>query len=159
MCLHKRACLSYHLWSDSDQPISPGEVARRTTRHAMRISQGKLPFAHLALQCTEDFGLRACLIRLSWATNFGSHRGMEPRKPYPTDLSDRDWAVIQHLVPAAKPGGRPETYPTREIVEAIFSILRGGCAWRLLPHDVPPVADRLSVLLALADRWHVATDA
>jgi putative transposase len=63
---------------------------------------------------------------------------MEPRKPYPTDLSDREWALIQHLVPAAKPGGRPETYPKREILDAIFYILRSGCAWRLLPHDFPP---------------------
>jgi transposase len=63
---------------------------------------------------------------------------MEPRKPYPTDLSDREWALIQHLVPTAKPGGRPEHYPKREILDAIFSILRGGCAWRLLPHDFPP---------------------
>ena len=63
---------------------------------------------------------------------------MEPRKPYPTDLSDREWALIQHLVPAAKPGGRPEKYPKREILNAIFYILRGGCAWRLLPHDFPP---------------------
>ena len=63
---------------------------------------------------------------------------MEPRKPYPTDLSDREWALIQHLVPAAKPGGRLETYPKREILDAIFSMLRGGCAWRLLPHDFPP---------------------
>jgi putative transposase len=63
---------------------------------------------------------------------------MEPRKPYPTALSDKEWNLIHHLVPTAKPGGRPENYPTREIVEAIFSILRGGCAWRLLPHDFPP---------------------
>ena len=63
---------------------------------------------------------------------------MEPRKPYPTDLSDREWALIQHLVPAAKPGGRPEKYPKRDILDAIFYILRSGCAWRLLPHDLPP---------------------
>jgi transposase len=63
---------------------------------------------------------------------------MERRKPYPTDLSDKEWDLITHLVPAAKPGGRPEKYPKREILDAIFYILRGGCAWRLLPHDFPP---------------------
>ena len=46
--------------------------------------------------------------------------------------------MISHVVPAAQPGGRPATYPRRALLEAIFSILRGGCAWRLLPHDFPP---------------------
>jgi putative transposase len=63
---------------------------------------------------------------------------MEPRKPYPTDLSDKEWDLLKHLVPTAKPGGRPEKSPKREIMDAIFYILRGGCAWRLLPHDFPP---------------------
>jgi putative transposase len=63
---------------------------------------------------------------------------MESRKPYPTDLSDREWDLIKHLVPEARPGGRPEKYHKREILNAIFYILRGGCAWRLLPHDFPP---------------------
>jgi putative transposase len=63
---------------------------------------------------------------------------MESRKSYPTDLSDKEWDLINHLVPTAKPGGRPEKYPKREILDAIVYILRGGCAWRLLPHDFPP---------------------
>ena len=63
---------------------------------------------------------------------------MEPRKPYPTDLTDQEWALLAPYVPATKPGGRPEKYPKREILDAIFYILRGGCAWRLLPHDFPP---------------------
>jgi putative transposase len=63
---------------------------------------------------------------------------MAPRKPYPTDLTDKEWALIAPYVPTAKPGGRPEKYPKREILDAIFYILRGGCAWRLLPHDFPP---------------------
>jgi putative transposase len=63
---------------------------------------------------------------------------MAPRKPYPTDLTDKEWALIAPYVPTAKPGGRPDKYPKREILDAIFSILRGGCAWRLLPHDFPP---------------------
>jgi transposase len=63
---------------------------------------------------------------------------MAPRKPYPTDLTAKEWALLAPYVPAAKPGGRPEQYPKREILDAIVSILRGGCAWRLLPHDFPP---------------------
>ena len=63
---------------------------------------------------------------------------MMPRQPYSTDLSDHEWTLIQHLVPAAKPGGRPETYAKREILNGIFSLLRSGCSWRLLPHDLPP---------------------
>ena len=63
---------------------------------------------------------------------------MNPRQPYPTDLSDQEWDVITHLVPDAKPGGRPEAYPKREILNAIFYLLRSGCSWRMLPHDLPP---------------------
>ena len=63
---------------------------------------------------------------------------MEPRRFYPTDLRDHKWELIQAYVPQAKSGGRPEKYPKREILDAIFYILRGGCAWRLLPHDFPP---------------------
>jgi putative transposase len=64
--------------------------------------------------------------------------GMTPRQPYPTDLSDKEWNLIQHLVPEAKPGGRPEAYPKREILNGIFYLLRSGCSWRMLPHDLPP---------------------
>ncbi len=63
---------------------------------------------------------------------------MEPRKPYPTDVSDDEWEVLQPYVPESKLGGRPAKYPKREILNGIFSIVRGGCAWRLLPHDFPP---------------------
>jgi putative transposase len=63
---------------------------------------------------------------------------MEPRKPDPTDLTDKEWALIAPYGPTAKPGGRSEKYPTREILNGILYMLRGGCAWRLLPHDFPP---------------------
>jgi putative transposase len=63
---------------------------------------------------------------------------MNPRPSYPTDLRDHEWDVIKHLVPDATPGGRPEAYPKREILNAIVSLLRSGCSWRMLPHDLPP---------------------
>jgi Putative transposase of IS4/5 family (DUF4096) len=60
---------------------------------------------------------------------------------YPTDLTDTEWTVLTPLIPAAKPGGRPRTTDMREVVNAIFYVLRGGCQWRLLPTDFPPPPD------------------
>jgi putative transposase len=61
-----------------------------------------------------------------------------PRRRYPTDLTDAEWAVLAPLVPAPKPGGRPAVHERREVVDAILYVLRAGEAWRLLPHDLPP---------------------
>jgi putative transposase len=63
---------------------------------------------------------------------------MPTRRPYSTDLSNEEWQIIRPLVPEAKPGGRPRAHETRELLNAIFYVLRGGCAWRLLPHDFLP---------------------
>ena len=60
------------------------------------------------------------------------------RKTYPTDLSDTEWARIEPHLPAPMAVGRPRIHPLREILNAIFYVLRSGCAWRLLPHDFPP---------------------
>ena len=59
------------------------------------------------------------------------------RQRYPTDLSDAQWACIQDLVPAPKPGGRPSSVPRREIVNAILYVVGEGIRWRALPHDFP----------------------
>jgi putative transposase len=63
---------------------------------------------------------------------------MRARRPYPTDLSDDEWEILKPLIPEAKPGGRPRAHQPRELLNAIFYVLRGGCAWRLLPHDFLP---------------------
>ena len=60
------------------------------------------------------------------------------RKRYPTDLSDKEWALLEPLVPAVKSGGRPACWERREIANAIFYVVRSGCTWRQLPHDFPP---------------------
>jgi putative transposase len=61
------------------------------------------------------------------------------RRAYQTDLSDAEWACIEPHLPAPKTTGRPRVRPLREILDAVFYIVRGGCAWRLLPHDdFPP---------------------
>lgn len=63
---------------------------------------------------------------------------MNHRLNYPTDISDEEWQILQPLVPPVKSGGRPADHLRREIVNAIFYVLRTGCQWRYLPHDLPP---------------------
>jgi transposase len=59
------------------------------------------------------------------------------RLAYTTDLTDEEWQVLKPLLPPDKSGGRPRKYPLREVLNGIQYILRGGCAWRLMPHDLP----------------------
>src|ERR687890_601133 len=60
------------------------------------------------------------------------------RRAYQSDLSDAEWGCLEPYLPAPIAHGRPRVYPLREILDAIFYVLRSGCAWRLLPHDFPP---------------------
>jgi putative transposase len=62
------------------------------------------------------------------------------RKPYPTDLSDIQWLILEPLLVMVlnfSQRGRPRQVDLREVINAILYLLRTGCAWRLLPHDFP----------------------
>ena len=67
---------------------------------------------------------------------------MHERQHYSTDLTDAQWALVEPFFPpmdrADKRNGRPRVYAYREILNGIFYILRAGCAWSLMPHDLPP---------------------
>ena len=67
---------------------------------------------------------------------------MLPRKPYPSDLTDAEFALIEPLLPPCKSGkpqgGRPKKHSRQEILNAIRYIVRTGAAWQLMPHDLPP---------------------
>jgi putative transposase len=62
---------------------------------------------------------------------------MKPKR-YPSDLTRTQWKRLKRLLPPAKPGGRPRSVNLREVLNGIFYILRGGCAWRMMPTDLPP---------------------
>jgi len=62
---------------------------------------------------------------------------MNERPSYPTDLTDEEWQILKSLVPSVKSGGRPADHQRREIVNAVFYVLRTGCQWHFLPHDLP----------------------
>ena len=57
---------------------------------------------------------------------------------YPSDLSNAEWAILEPLIPAAKPGGRPCIWTRRHVMNGIFYVVRSGCQWRLLPREYPP---------------------
>ena len=59
------------------------------------------------------------------------------RPAYATDLTDEEWQILEPLLPPEKTGGRPRKYPLREVINGIQYVLRGGGAWRLMPHDLP----------------------
>jgi putative transposase len=60
------------------------------------------------------------------------------RKPYASDLTDQEWAILAPELPAAVPAGAPRTTDLREVVNALLYRLHNGCAWHALPHDFPP---------------------
>lgn len=63
---------------------------------------------------------------------------MTNRQTYTTDLNDTEWLVVEPLIPGQQRRGRKIEYERREILNAIFYLNRNGCAWRDLPHDLPP---------------------
>jgi putative transposase len=59
-------------------------------------------------------------------------------KPYPSDVSDAQWAILEPLLPPAQNCGRPRKTDLRDVVDAVSYRNRNGCTWRALPHDFPP---------------------
>ena len=63
---------------------------------------------------------------------------MHPSQTYPSDLTDREWKLLEPLIPKPKSSGRPIKHPRRIILNAIFFLNRSGCQWDMLPKDFPP---------------------
>src|SRR2546428_1375675 len=65
----------------------------------------------------------------------------QPRRKYPSDLTDEQWAIVGPMIPPAKQsprGGRPRKVNMREVLHTLFSLNRSGCQWDMLPHDLLP---------------------
>lgn len=60
------------------------------------------------------------------------------RTPYPSDLTDAQWSLIEPLIPLAEPGGRHRSVNMREVINGILYLNRTGGSWRMLPHEFPP---------------------
>ena len=60
------------------------------------------------------------------------------RKPYPTDLTHDEWRYLEPHLRTTHHRGRPRRHSVREVINAIFYVLRTGCQWRCLPYGFPP---------------------
>ncbi|MBV9776946.1 MAG: transposase [Acetobacteraceae bacterium] len=58
--------------------------------------------------------------------------------PYPSDLSDEEWAILGPLITPDRQAGHPRLFELRRVVDAVFYLLRTGCQWRAMPHEYPP---------------------
>ena len=82
------------------------------------------------------------------------------RKPYPTDLTDAQWELMEIVIPPAKRGGRPREVNVREVINALLYQQRTGCQWDMLPHDFPPKSTVYEYFAAWRDdgTWQAMLD-
>jgi putative transposase len=59
------------------------------------------------------------------------------RKAYPSDLTNAQWELLAPLIPEVSPNATQDTIPRRELVNGVLYVLRTGCSWRQMPHDLP----------------------
>lgn len=77
-----------------------------------------------------------------------------PRKtePYPSDVSDEEWAFCVPYLSLMREDAPQREYPLRAVFNALRYMVRAGCPWRLLAHDLPP----WRVVYEQAARWNRA---
>lgn len=82
------------------------------------------------------------------------------RKRYPSDLTDEQWELIEGLIPKARPGGRKRTVDMREVMNTILYLLRSGCQWDMVPHDLLPKSTVYDYFAAWRDdgTWQYLVD-
>lgn len=82
------------------------------------------------------------------------------RTPYPTDVTDGQWRLVEHLMPRPRHGGRPRTTAMRDVLDAVLYLVRTGCQWRNLPHEFPPwpTVHHDYRLMRLDGTWRVVHD-
>jgi transposase len=61
-----------------------------------------------------------------------------PRPPYPTDVSDEEWAFVAPYLTLMDEGAPQRRHDLREVFNGLRFIVRTGLQWRLMPHDLPP---------------------
>ena len=74
------------------------------------------------------------------------------RKGYPSDVSDEEWALCAPYLTLMKEDAPQREHPLRELFNGLRWLVRAGCPWRLLPHDLPPLGGGAAADAALGAR-------
>lgn len=118
------------------QPVAPSTISRLLDRHGWRQLGARCsPAQAPADKPTSGNTVSAPERRKPSPPK--ANRELSPQG-YPSDLNDQEWTILEALIPPAKPGGRPRTTDTREVINAILYLDRTGGQWRALPHEYPP---------------------
>jgi transposase len=122
------------------QPVALTTIYRLLNRHGWRLHGAsshpvQVPQTPRAQEATMP--VQKCKEQ-AFSPKGNRERALQRSQSYPSDLTDQQWAILEPLIPPAKPGGRPRSVDMREVINAIFYVDRTGCQWRALPHDFPP---------------------
>jgi transposase len=121
---------------EAKQPVAPSTIYRLLERHGWQqrgagVSPAQAPAGKLARGNTVP-----ARERREQSPPKANHEQSLQR--YPSDLTEEEWAILEPLIPPAKPGGRPRSTDMRAVVNAILYLDRTGGQWRALPHEYPP---------------------
>lgn len=75
-----------------------------------------------------------------------------PRKAYPSDISDDEWAFVAPYLTLMREDAPQRRYPLREVLNGVRWLVRTGAQWRMLPHDLPP----WEIVYQQSQRWLTA---
>jgi transposase len=133
---------------EAKQPVAPSTIYRLLARHGWQQSGTRArPAPTHESRPSQADTVPARERKQQW---FPPKADRElPSQRYPSDLTDQEWAILEPLIPPAKPGGRPRTVDIRCVINAILYVLRTGCQWRALPHDFLP----WSTVWSYCRRW------
>jgi len=78
------------------------------------------------------------------------------RKPYPSDVSDEEWAFIAPYVRLMREDAPQREHELREVFNGARWVIRAGAAWRMMPHDLPPCGSPVGAVYQQMQRWIAA---
>jgi transposase len=121
--------------AEAKQPVANSTIYRLLARHGLRLRgapsrSARTPEHPLAHEQSVPVRKRG-----EWHTT--SVNRPPSLHSYRSRLIDQEWAILEPLLPPAKPGGRPRTSDLRAVINAILYLDRTGGQWRALPHDFP----------------------